>query len=127
MFQNNTEVAVPFLISNKNYGILWDNYSISKIGDARDFMPLSSLQLYSKKGELGWLTASYSNDRKKPDDTIYTKAESVINYRYLNDTKNLLPKDFNIQNGVITWEGAIASDFAGIHKFSFAYAGYIKV
>lgn len=53
MYQNNTEVAVPFLISNKNYGILWDNYSISKIGDTRDFMPLSSLKLYSKKGDLG--------------------------------------------------------------------------
>ena len=27
LFQNNTEVAVPFLVSNKNYGILWENYS----------------------------------------------------------------------------------------------------
>jgi alpha-D-xyloside xylohydrolase len=25
-FQNNTEVAIPFLVSRKNYGILWDNY-----------------------------------------------------------------------------------------------------
>ena len=25
LFQNNTEVGVPFLVSNKNYGILWDN------------------------------------------------------------------------------------------------------
>ncbi|HEU4575891.1 MAG TPA: hypothetical protein VFS36_12885 [Chitinophagaceae bacterium] len=25
-FQNNTEVAIPFLISSKNYGVLWDNY-----------------------------------------------------------------------------------------------------
>ena len=24
-FQNNSEVAIPFLISSKNYGILWDN------------------------------------------------------------------------------------------------------
>ena len=31
LFQNNTEVAVPFLISKKNYGILWDNYSLTKI------------------------------------------------------------------------------------------------
>ncbi|HET9826036.1 MAG TPA: alpha-xylosidase, partial [Chitinophagaceae bacterium] len=28
LLQTNTEVAVPFLVSNKNYGILWDNYSI---------------------------------------------------------------------------------------------------
>ncbi|RZJ25114.1 MAG: hypothetical protein EOO48_13920, partial [Flavobacterium sp.] len=28
-FQNNTEVAVPFMISVKNYGVLWDNYSLT--------------------------------------------------------------------------------------------------
>ncbi|HEX8358332.1 MAG TPA: alpha-xylosidase, partial [Segetibacter sp.] len=127
MFQNNTEVAIPFLISSKNYGILWDNYSISKIGDARNFMPLSSLKLYSKEGEYGWLTASYSNDRKKPNEVALTKAESEINYPFLDYTKNYLPKDFNIQNGVITWEGSVASDFNGVHKMSFLYAGYTKL
>ena len=30
LFQNNTEVGIPFLISNKNYGILWDNYSLTQ-------------------------------------------------------------------------------------------------
>jgi len=127
MFQNNTEVAVPFLISKNNYGILWDNYSLSKVGDVREYMPLSSLKLYSKEGDLGWLTASYSNDRKKPAEIAFTKAESDINYRYLDDTKNFLSKDFNIQNGQVTWEGSIASDFTGVHKISFLYAGYTKV
>ncbi|HET7898812.1 MAG TPA: hypothetical protein VFL47_14105, partial [Flavisolibacter sp.] len=32
-FQNNTEVAIPFLVSAKNYGILWDNYSLTTAGD----------------------------------------------------------------------------------------------
>ena len=127
MFQNNTEVAVPFLISNKNYGILWDNYSLSKVGDVREYMPLSNLKLYSKEGDLGWLTASYSNDHKKPNEVAFTKAESDINYKYLNDTKNFLPQDFNIQKGQVTWEGSIASDFDGVHKFSFFYAGYTKM
>ena len=48
-FQNNTEVAIPFLVSNKNYGILWDNYSLTKVGDIRPVHPLSSFQLFSKK------------------------------------------------------------------------------
>jgi alpha-D-xyloside xylohydrolase len=30
-FQNNTEVAIPFLVSNNHYGILWDNYSLTKL------------------------------------------------------------------------------------------------
>ena len=59
LFQNNTEVAIPLLVSNKNYGILWDNYSVTKVGDTRDFFPLSSLKLFSKEDEYGWLTVSY--------------------------------------------------------------------
>lgn len=126
MFQNNTEVAIPFLLSSKNYGILWDNYSLTKVGDVRDYLPLSALKLYSKQGDAGWLTASYSNDRFKPNDIAFVKAESEINYLYLDDTKKL-PKDFKIQNGVITWEGSIASEFSGQHCFRFTYAGYTKV
>jgi alpha-D-xyloside xylohydrolase len=127
MFQNNTEVAIPFLVSSKNYGILWDNYSLTKVGDTRNYLPLSSLKLFSKNGDEGWLTASYSNDRSKPNDVAFIKAESEINYPYLNDTKNGLPKDFKPQNGVITWEGSIASDFDGEHNFRLSYAGYTKV
>jgi alpha-D-xyloside xylohydrolase len=126
MFQNNTEVAIPFLISSKNYGILWDNYSITKIGDVRSYLPLSSLKLYDKNGDEGWLTASYSNDRSKPENVTFTKAESEINYPYLDDSKRL-PKEFKIQNGIVTWEGSIASDFTGTHNFRFTYAGYLKV
>ncbi|MEP7110553.1 MAG: alpha-xylosidase, partial [Ferruginibacter sp.] len=44
-FQNNTEVAIPFLISAKNYGILWDNYSLTTAGDTRPLHQLPSLQL----------------------------------------------------------------------------------
>src|SRR5205085_8804431 len=41
LFQNNTEVAVPFLVSKKNYGILWDNNSITRVGDTRTYHDLS--------------------------------------------------------------------------------------
>lgn len=127
LFQNNTEVAVPFVVSVKNYGILWDNYSLSKAGDIRSFQPLSSLALFDKKGVQGWLTASYSNDRSKPDVIALEKAESVIDYPYVNDSKLKLPKDFAVEKGVITWEGAVASDATGVHTLRFTSAGYLKV
>ena len=127
LFQNNTEVAVPMLVSSKNYGILWDNYSLSWVGDARPFQQLSALKLYSKKGEEGWLTASYCNDKNKPGDVAFEKAESSINYEYLDATRLYLPKEFNVSKGLVTWEGSIASGFTGTHKFRFTYAGYVKV
>jgi alpha-D-xyloside xylohydrolase len=126
-FQNNTEVAVPFLVSAKNYGILWDNYSLSKWGDTRAWLPLSALKLFDKHGTEGWLTASYSNDRTKPADIAFEKAESDISYSYVNESKMKLPKEFNVSNGVIHWEGSISSGMSGSHKIRFTYAGYIKV
>jgi len=127
LFQNNTEVAIPFLVSNKNYGILWDNYSISQVGDVRPYQTLSALKLFSKKDEQGWLTASYSNNWKQPETIAFEKAESVINYEFLGDSKLYLPAAFRPADGVVTYEGAIGSDFSGMYKFKFTYGGYIKV
>ncbi len=55
------------------------------------------------------------------------KPESVINYEFLNDSKLFLPTEFKPAEGVVTYEGAIASDFDGIHKFRVTYGGYIKI
>jgi alpha-D-xyloside xylohydrolase len=127
LFQNNTEVAVPFLISKNNYGILWDNNSITKVGDTRNYQDLSSLQLFSKDDQQGWLTASYYNDRKKPDEVLMQRAESDIKYEYVGESKLYLPAEFKPDNGFIRWEGSIASDMNGIHKLRVGYAGYMKV
>jgi alpha-D-xyloside xylohydrolase len=127
LFQNNTEVAVPFLVSKKNYGILWDNYSLTRVGDVRAYQPLSALRLFSRSGEQGWLTASYSNDKSKPGDVIIQRAESSISYEFLNDSRLYLPKEFKPENGLATWEGSIASNIDGVHKFRFTYAGYARV
>lgn len=126
-FQNNTEVAIPFLVSNKNYGILWDNYSLTKAGDVRPFHPLSSLQLFSKNGEAGWLTASYSNDKNQPQDVFTERAESEINMEFLGDSKKVLPAGFRAEKGMVTWEGSMASSLEGLHQLHFTLGGSLKV
>lgn len=126
-FQNNTEVAVPFLISNKNYGILWDNYSLTRAGDVRPLHPLADLQLLSKKGIAGWLTASYANDKRKPQEIITERAEAAINMEFLGDSKNQLPGEFTPATGVVTWEGSLASYLSGLHQFRFTFGGSLKV
>jgi len=126
-YQNNTEVAIPFLISSKNYGILWDNYSLTQVGDVRPLHQLSSLQLFSKKGEEGWLTTSYSNNKSKPADIVLERPEASINMQYLNDSKIMLPTEFVPANGMVTWEGSMASYFTGLHQFKFIFGGNLKV
>jgi alpha-D-xyloside xylohydrolase len=126
-FQNNTEVAIPFLVSGKNYGILWDNYSLTKVGDVRPLHPLSSLQLFSKNGDAGWLTASYSNDKFKPEAVGIERAETNINMEFLGDSRIMLPKSFAPERGVVIWEGSIASDLSGLHQLRFTLGGTLKV
>ena len=126
-FQNNTEVAIPFLISGKNYGILWDNYSLTRAGDVRPFHQLADIQLFSKKGEPGWLTASYANDKHKPQEVITERAEADIDMEYLNDSKIQLPTAFTPATGMVTWEGSLASFLSGLHQFRLTYGGSIKV
>jgi alpha-D-xyloside xylohydrolase len=127
LFQNNTEVAIPFLISNKNYGILWDNYSLTTVGDLRPFKPISAMKLFSATGKPGSLTASYSNDKRFPLRVAFTRLESSIDYAYLNDTRQKLPPEFKIATGLITWIGSLESEFTGDNAFRCSYAGYLKI
>ncbi|HWK07251.1 MAG TPA: TIM-barrel domain-containing protein [Puia sp.] len=127
LFQNNSEVAIPFLLSNKNYGILWDNYSLTDIGDIRPYKPLSAMKLFSRTGEQGWLTTTYNNDKQHPGQADFEQAGSDINYAYLGDSKKLLPAEFRPAKGSVTWQGSLASEFTGQHVFHFTFGGYIKV
>ncbi|WP_207514474.1 TIM-barrel domain-containing protein [Longitalea luteola] len=126
-FQNNTEVAIPFLISSKNYGILWDNYSLTTAGDTRPLHSLAAFQLFSKKGEPGWLTARYANDKRKPQEIITERAESGINMEFLGDSKIQLPAAFTPATGMVTWEGSLASELSGLHQIRFTFGGSLKV
>jgi len=126
-FQNNTEVAVPFLVSPKNYGILWDNYSLTTAGNTQPFRPLATLALQSADGEPGWLTASYFNDAATASRPVIQKAEADINMEFLGDSRKTLPAEFDPAKGRVVWEGSIGSKISGVHKLRFIYGGYLRV
>ena len=125
LLQNNTEVAIPFLISNKNYGILWDNYSITQFGDGRQYEPLSALQLFDSDGKANGLTANYVS-KNNPGEIMATRKESAIDYDFIPQLKNL-PAAFSPADGMVSWDGFIQSPFSGFHKFAVKYGGYIKL
>ena len=123
--QNNTEVAVPLLLSSRNYGILWDNYSITKAVDSRDYEPLSALRLYAKDGHEGWLTATYTR-KDNPADVVAQRPESEIAYDFLEDQLRF-PAAVKLGEVRATWEGAIESGTTGPHHFLLRNAGYAKL
>ena len=48
LYQHNTEIFIPFLVSSRGYGILWDNTSFTRYGELADAVPLpNTAGLYS--------------------------------------------------------------------------------
>ncbi len=125
LWQHNIVASVPFLVSSKNYGILWDNNSRTKFGDIRDYQPLSSLTLYDKDGSKGGLTAEYFSTAKfqKP---VAIRTESTIDHESL-DTQRGFPEGFDFSKGSVRWSGEIQSDESGVHTFRFYSSHYAKV
>ena len=124
MYQYNTKVSVPFVVSNKNYGILWDNYSLSKFGDSRDYQQLDTFKHYDIEGKEGGLTANYTR-KDNPAETI-VRTESTLDYQFLSLIKNL-PEEFDLNNSTVVWNGEIESPESGTYHFYLYYAGYVKV
>jgi len=125
LFQYNTKVSVPFIISNKNYGILWDNYSLSKFGDKRDYAQMNQFKLFDKNGIEKGLTATYMTN-SDPEKVYCVRPESIIDYENLETQKNF-PEGFAFSGSTILWEGSIEPSETGIYRFILYYAGYTKV
>ena len=110
LFQYNTKVSVPFVISNKNYGILWDSYSYCRWGNPEDYLQLNrAFKLYDKDGKEGQLTGTYvdKNGQKivRGEDSIYfeyamPEASEICNKTDKGGIQNL-PKGFDMNTLVI--------------------------
>ena len=143
LFQYNTKVSVPFVISSKNYGILWDSYSYCRFGQPDDYMQLHDVfRLYDKQGQEGRLTGTYTDKDGKTmvrqEDSIYYEytcppKSELANRVETGGTKNL-PKGFNLDGAKVLYEGFIepkaesASSLKGADfQFILYYAGYVRV
>jgi len=125
LVQYNTDIAVPFFLSNKGYGVLWDNYSISRAGDVRDYEPLNALKLFSRDNKEGWLTASYAN-KNSPDKVLFRRPVSEISMNWLTD-QHKFPDSIKPADAIVNYEGSVESGLEGLYQLQLKYAGYIKV
>ena len=143
LFQYNTKVSIPFVLSNKNYGILWDSYSFCRFGNPDDYLQLNrAFKLYDKNGKEGHLTGTYIDRMGKKlvrdEDSIYYEygypaASEIANQTDNGGIKNL-PKGFSLQGANVVYEGFIEPECCGkcegkeqLYQFILYYAGYIKV
>nr|WP_321485391.1 TIM-barrel domain-containing protein [uncultured Draconibacterium sp.] len=125
LFQYNTKVSVPFIVSTNNYGLLWDNYSLSRFGDPRPYGQIDQFKLFDAEGNEGGLTATYI-DNNKNDHVFTSRIESTIDYENLETIENF-PEGFDFNHARIVWEGDIEPQESAIFRFLLYYAGYTKI
>ena len=136
LFQYNTKVSVPFVLSSKNYGVLWDAYSYGRFGNPDDYQQLNRIfKLYDKKGVKGHLTGTYTDLSGKTlvrqEDSLYyefdTPEKSVLAQQTERGGIKNLPKGFNLNGATVVYEGFIEPKATSSFNFILYYAGYIKV
>ncbi|MBP1531157.1 MAG: DUF5110 domain-containing protein [Bacteroidaceae bacterium] len=129
LFQYNTKVSVPFIVSTEGYGILWDSYSLCRFGNPKPYVQLGEVfGLTDKEGREGALTGTYVPAQ---GETLVRREDSL--YFECNDRESglqrtvNLPKDFTYANSNVTYEGDLEAKADGVHRFLLYYAGYVKV
>ncbi|MDE5709264.1 MAG: DUF5110 domain-containing protein [Alistipes sp.] len=115
LYQYNTKVSVPFILSNRGYGILWDNYSLTRWGDPRDYAQLD--EAFATDG----LRATYV----AADGMKIERTERQVDYSDLDKVENfpaeMMPRFYGSR---IVWEGALTPRESGTYRFILYYAGY---
>ena len=77
LFQYNTKVSVPFIVSNKNYGVLLDSYSLCRFGNPNDYSQLGEVfKLYDKDGKEGAITGTYVPAEGSGAETLVRREDS---------------------------------------------------
>ncbi len=125
LFQYNTKVSVPFVVSTDHYGLLWDSYSLCRWGNPGEYSQLGDVfTLYDKDGKEGALTGTYTDARGK----TVVRQEPQIYFEHLirGDLKHVvnLPHDFDFAGSRVTYEGDILPAETGKYDFILYYSGY---
>ena len=124
LFQYNTKVSVPFIVSSKNYGLLFDTYSLCRFGNPLPYSELKKVfKLYDKDGVEGALTGTY---KVKGEEKDLVRREESINYEDYQYVGKYLPK-IDIGNSTVFFEGEIEPLETGEYKFNHYYSGYQKI
>ena len=118
LYQYNTKISIPFVVSSKGYGLLFDAYSWSRWGNPEPFQTLGNVfKVYDKDGNEGALTGTYETRFR----TLVQREETLEydNERLIGNLPRL-----PLQGAVVTYEGEIEAPEEGDYYFSQYYAGF---
>jgi alpha-D-xyloside xylohydrolase len=135
--QHNMDIAVPFLVSTGNYGILWDNDGITRFGNPQPYALVGVGLPVTSDGKPGFTARYYLNGK-----LAVTRQEASIDYQFIKDqakwpeaakartsaaTGGQNTAGNAVQSQKVVWSGQIVPDRSGIHKFQLYGSSYYKV
>ncbi len=115
LWQHNGTVAIPFMVSSRGYGILWNNLSYTRFGDFAEPRQIDAPLLSTAEGVSGGLTGSYYADgsftklvsRRIDSKFDFTAPESATLNLAINPA---LPPKGDIS---VRWEGFVTAPRSG--------------
>jgi len=119
LYQYNTKVSVPMVVSTKGYGLMFDAYSLSRWGNPYPYKQLgASFKLYDKDGVEGALTGTYRPAKGEPlvqrEDSLYYETEFHV--------KNL--PAIPLAGASVVYEGYLEAPESADYHFIQYYAGF---
>ena len=130
LWQHNATVIVPVLVSNRGYGILWDNTSFTRFGGLREWSPVPAGQLLDATGKPGGLTGSYHRGAGFAEP-VATRVDPTIDVKIAGGTKEAnrlihpaLPPEGPV---AVRWEGSFVPETSGEHLFRLYSNGGIRM
>lgn len=130
LWQHNATVVVPFLVSSRGYGILWDNLSWSRFGDLRPYVPIPTNLLFDAEGKPGGLTGSYYRGPKF-DQLVAKRLDAKLDIEVAGSEKEPnkfihpeLPPTGDVS---VRWEGEVLAKETGDHIFQIYSCSGIKL
>lgn len=127
LWQHNTSIAIPFLVSSRGYGVLWDNPSYTKFGDIRPFEAMPPSVLTDKTGKPGGLTATYFSGTSF-GRLVTSRRETKIDFaQAVAGQRPSLSPGIPRGNFSVRWEGTVTAPKSGDYQFQSYYHSGLKL
>jgi alpha-D-xyloside xylohydrolase len=119
LWQHNGTLVVPFLVSSRGWGILWDNTSFTRFGDLRELAPIPAERLFDAHGKRGGLTGSYYSGADFKH-LVGERVDRVVDIALSSkETKpnHLIYAGLPEGNASVRWVGEVEADVTGDYTF----------
>ncbi|RIV87719.1 TIM-barrel domain-containing protein [Aurantiacibacter zhengii] len=146
--QHNMAIAVPYLVSTRGYGLLWDNNSITRVGDPEPYEKLVAdrgygmMRVNSPDHQMGDVIPGWRAEYFLGDELVLSRYEDTIDYQYLRNqadwpeeataaveaaTTGQNTQGNAVETQRVLWTGSFTPEVSGTHKFRLYSSSYVTV